>query len=79
MLITPHVTPRLDDRDQRMTDILLENIRRYREDLPLLNQLTSMEQFTPRGPHTQSASTIGKHAFRFSSVLRRIVHRFRTR
>jgi phosphoglycerate dehydrogenase-like enzyme len=38
-LITPHYTPHLEDRTDRMLYIIEENFRRYRADEPLLNQL----------------------------------------
>lgn len=41
VVITPHMTPRLPDRERRTTDIICENIRRYRAgQRPLLNEVT---------------------------------------
>ncbi len=46
VIITPHATPRLPDREERALDILLENIARYRRGAPLLNQISVRDQFT---------------------------------
>jgi phosphoglycerate dehydrogenase-like enzyme len=45
-LITPHVTPQVPDRVARSLDIICENIKRYRADLPLLNVLAEEDVFT---------------------------------
>jgi phosphoglycerate dehydrogenase-like enzyme len=39
LLITPHVTPRLADREARAVELLLANVRRYLADEPLDNAL----------------------------------------
>lgn len=39
VMITPHVTPQVADRMSRSLDIVAENVRRYRDGQPLLNQL----------------------------------------
>ncbi len=46
LLITPHATPRVPDRTERSIAIICENIRRYRAEEPLLNQLTPDELFS---------------------------------
>ncbi|QFG26927.1 D-2-hydroxyacid dehydrogenase [Actinomadura sp. WMMB 499] len=46
VVITPHVTPAVPDRTQRSIDIIVENIRRYRADEPLLNALTERDVYT---------------------------------
>ena len=46
VLITPHTTPQVADRDQRSLEIVLENVRRYRSGELLLNQLTARDVFT---------------------------------
>lgn len=38
-IITPHVTPQVPDRTERSLEIIAENVRRYREDKPMLNRL----------------------------------------
>ena len=48
VIITPHQTPKLPDRTQRMIDTLAENVRRYRSGGPLLNTLSRSDIFTPR-------------------------------
>lgn len=48
VLITPHTTPTVPDRLQNSLDIICENIRRYRADQPLLNQLTIRDLYTHR-------------------------------
>lgn len=40
VIITPHVTPAVPDRVSRSLDIIVENVRRFRENRPLLNLLT---------------------------------------
>lgn len=45
-LITPHVTPQVPDRTGRSLDIILENIRRYRAEEPLLNLLGAEDVYT---------------------------------
>jgi phosphoglycerate dehydrogenase-like enzyme len=47
VLITPHVTPQVPDRTGRSLEIILENIKRYRSEQPLLNQLTPEDVYTP--------------------------------
>lgn len=46
VLITPHTTPRLPDRTGRSLQVIEENVRRYREGEPLLNQLTPRDVYT---------------------------------
>ncbi|WP_274651296.1 D-2-hydroxyacid dehydrogenase [Paenibacillus humicola] len=46
-LITPHTTPQVPDRTGRSLDIICENVRRYREELPLLNALRPEDVYTP--------------------------------
>ena len=45
-LITPHVTPQVPDRTGAALEIVLENIRRYRADEALLNQLGPEDVYT---------------------------------
>jgi phosphoglycerate dehydrogenase-like enzyme len=47
VLITPHFTPLLRDRTDRVLDIIGENIKRYRAGLSMLNQLTEDDIYTP--------------------------------
>ncbi|NUU24936.1 MAG: D-2-hydroxyacid dehydrogenase [Streptomycetaceae bacterium] len=46
VLITPHRTPPVPDRTQRSIDIIVENIRRYRDGEPLMNRLTERDVYT---------------------------------
>ncbi len=39
LLLTPHVTPRVGDREERAFAVLADNVARYREGRPLRNQL----------------------------------------
>ena len=45
-IITPHATPRLPDRTERSIEIIGENVRRYREGLPMLNRLKAEDMFS---------------------------------
>ena len=44
-IITPHVTPQVPDRTGRSIEIIAENVRRYRENQPMLNRLTLTDAF----------------------------------
>jgi len=44
--LTPHMTPRMPDKTQRSIDMITENVRRYREGLPMINQITRDDIFT---------------------------------
>jgi phosphoglycerate dehydrogenase-like enzyme len=46
VLITPHSTPALPDKQQRCCDIVCENARRFAAGQPLLNQLRPDEVWT---------------------------------
>lgn len=46
LLLTPHSTPAVPNRWERSTELLLENIRRYRAEEPMLNQLTIRDVYT---------------------------------
>lgn len=48
VVITPHQTPVLPNRTQRVIDTLVENVRRYRDNQKLLNALSQSDMFTPR-------------------------------
>ena len=48
MIITPHCTPEMPDMTARCLDIICENIRRYRADEPLQNQLIARDVYTHR-------------------------------
>jgi phosphoglycerate dehydrogenase-like enzyme len=81
LLITPHFTPRLEDRDERALDILLQNVRRYRNNEPLLNQLRPADQFSNRlaedtAPSSRTGLSLGQ---RTSHLARKVLHRWRTR
>lgn len=49
VLLTPHMTPGLPDKRQRSIDMITENIARYKDGRPMLNQLSRKDVFTPRG------------------------------
>lgn len=44
--ITPHTTPKVPDKDSRTLDILAENVRRYKKEEPMLNQVTEKDVYT---------------------------------
>ena len=44
--ITPHVTPQVPHRTGRSLEIIRENVMRYRQELPLLNQVTAKDVWT---------------------------------
>lgn len=45
VFITPHTTPAVPDRTSKVLDILQENIRRYKNEEKMLNQLTEADIF----------------------------------
>ncbi len=47
VLITPHTSPREPDREQRAVDLICENVKRYRNDQPLINEMTRDDLYTP--------------------------------
>ena len=58
LLITPHVTPRLDDRDERAFAILLANVERWLADEPLANVVGPDDVYT--GPSMANAPRPGR-------------------
>ncbi|CAN7711731.1 D-2-hydroxyacid dehydrogenase [Neorhizobium tomejilense] len=48
VLVTPHMTPGLPDKRRRSINMILENIRRYRDGKSLLNALSEKDVFTPK-------------------------------
>ena len=46
VMITPHTTPALPDREERALSYVLENIRAYREGEPMVNQVTQVDIYT---------------------------------
>lgn len=46
MMITPHATPRVRDMQGSALDILLENVRHYRNGEPMRNRMTPRDVFT---------------------------------
>jgi phosphoglycerate dehydrogenase-like enzyme len=46
VLIPPHSTPKMQDSQQRCFSILEENVNRYREDRPLLNEAKPCDIYT---------------------------------
>jgi len=53
VLITPHTTPQVPDRNGRSLEMILENARRYRAGEPMVNLLTPADIWT-RGVETRS-------------------------
>jgi len=45
-ILTPHFTPAAPDRSERSLQIIIENIRRYREGIPLKNAVTNEDVYT---------------------------------
>jgi phosphoglycerate dehydrogenase-like enzyme len=61
MLISPHATPPVPNRDASSLDIICENIRLFREGKPLLNVLSSRDVFSktpvpPQGSPVRAGS-----------------------
>ena len=79
LLITPHFTPRLVDRDRRALELLLENLRRFRADQPLLNLLTPDDVCSPPGPGEHPRSALPGAFADASRVGRRLRHWLRRR
>ncbi len=48
VIATPHFTPACPDKLGRSLDIVIENIHRFHEDRPLVNQLKPEDIYTPR-------------------------------
>jgi phosphoglycerate dehydrogenase-like enzyme len=46
VIITPHVTPKLADRTQRSVNMIVDNVARYRDGRPLINQLRPDDMFS---------------------------------
>ena len=55
VLITPHQTPPLADRSARSLAIACENVRRYRADTPLLNEIGAEDAYS----HAGEAAALG--------------------
>ena len=49
VMITPHITPQLPDREERMLSYVFENIRAYRGDGKFVNRVTERNMLTRRG------------------------------
>ena len=46
VMITPHITPQLPDREERMLSYVYQNIRAYREGTPFVNRVTEKNIFS---------------------------------
>lgn len=79
LLITPHVTPRTADRDERALQLLVENIRRYRADEPLLNRISRDDQFTPSVTDSAKRSGLACWLARARRFQQRAMYWLRTR
>lgn len=70
LLITPHQTPPLADRAARSLAIACENLRRYRADLPLLNEVGPDDVYshgpTPEGPLARAVRAVFRRMRRLS-------------
>lgn len=49
VMMTPHITPQLPDREERMLSYVFENIRAYRGDGKFVNRVTERNMLTRRG------------------------------
>lgn len=49
VIITPHITPQLPDREERMLSYVFENIRAYREGGRFVNRVTERNMLTKEG------------------------------
>jgi phosphoglycerate dehydrogenase-like enzyme len=72
VLITPHATPRLEDRTERSIEIIAENARRFRSGQSMLNLLTEREIYS-RSPLAMRSSEP-----RRAEALRKIYRRLRS-
>lgn len=79
LLITPHFTPRMADRDARALELLLENLRRFRSGEPLLNLLTAEDVHSPPEPGAHSMPALASHLGNISRASRRLRHWLRRR
>lgn len=79
LLITPHFTPQLPDRDERALELLLDNLRRYREEEPMLNVLTRDDIFTKNTCDKPRDSAIADIVERIQRRRRKLIHWVRTR
>jgi phosphoglycerate dehydrogenase-like enzyme len=68
LLVTPHVTPRMADRDERAFDLLLDNVRRWQAGEPLRNELGPDDVYT--GPPMAATDARGH---RWRRVARRFL------
>lgn len=50
LIITPHNTPTVPNRWQRSLEMIRENIRRWRADEPMLNQITIQDLYSRKRP-----------------------------
>ena len=76
LLLTPHFTPPLQDRDERALRLLLDNLARYRADRPLRNQLTPADRYTPASP---GAGDRGRSTRQLAQRWQRVLRRLRRR
>lgn len=79
LLITPHVTPKLDDREERSLGILLGNVDRYRKGEPMLNQLTPHDKFSQPAHQVVTKSRSGSRVLLMKRFVRRVTHWWRIR
>lgn len=48
VIITPHITPQLPDKEERMLDYVYQNIKAYRENGTFVNRVTLRNMLTPQ-------------------------------
>lgn len=48
VIITPHITPQLPDKEERMLDYVYQNIKAYRENGAFVNRVTLRNMLTPK-------------------------------
>lgn len=58
VIITPHATPKLPDREQRSVQIITENARRYRAGEPMLNVMRPMDRYSGAIEGADSADSL---------------------
>lgn len=49
VIVTPHITPQLPDREERMLSYVFENIMAYREGGKFVNRVTERNMLTKEG------------------------------
>lgn len=66
VILTPHTTPRVADRERAEIDIVAENHARLRDGRPLLNRLTEADLYTKALPDPSLATRLACRAWRLA-------------